>query len=301
MLNNRNTSSVSKRKWLARAVSVAAGCVLSVSPLMAFSKSDDSLHDRLPQALKDRGYITAVGDSYPPYRIVGGSGRISEGVETDLLKALEPMLGVEIRQALVAQLSSLLAGLSTGRYDLSTGPLRTTAERESRYDLIVWKNVELGFLYLNDGNPRMNTFQDLCGKTVAVATGASTEHFVETMSKRCEERNEKPIRKVGLPNQNSIVLAVQSGRADAAALQSSAGYYVQKQNPGHFRMVTDTKEDLGVSELGFVLDKDSALTPVLLEALQQLWASGQYDEIMAKWGLENSRLPEPKLNPSSSK
>jgi len=58
---------------------------------------------------------------------------------------------------------------------------------------------------------------------------------------------------------------------------------------------------LGVLYQGFVMKKNSELSPVLLDALRQLWASGEYARIMEKWGLAPAKADEPKLNPASAK
>ncbi|MGL4858980.1 MAG: hypothetical protein ACRC5A_04440 [Enterobacteriaceae bacterium] len=47
---------------------------------------------------------------------------------------------------------------------------------------------------------------------------------------------------------------------------------------------------------GAVLGKDSPLTPIILEAFQQLFDNGTYAAIMKKWGLEHNMIPAPGFN-----
>jgi polar amino acid transport system substrate-binding protein len=96
-----------------------------------------------------------------------------------------------------------------------------------------------------------------------------------------------------------VVLAVQSGRADAASVQLAAALHLQHQTPGKVYVQTDQTNALGLLNLGFVLKKNSELSPVLLDALKQLHASGEYDRILKKWGLGEARQAQIRLNPAS--
>jgi len=106
---------------------------------------------------------------------------------------------------------------------------------------------------------------------------------------------------VPLADQNATVLAAQSGRADVAGMQLAAALYLQQRNPGKFTIQTDETDGLGILNQGFVLKKNAELSPVLHDALKQVWASGEYGRIMDKWGLTLAKAPEPRLNPSSGK
>lgn len=238
-----------------------------------------------------------VGDSFAPYRIVAPDGKVT-GIETDLASALEPILGVRIEQTIVSNLPALLAGIDTGRYDLSSGPLLSTREREMRYDIVTWLLSKPAFVLPASGK-KPTRLEDLCGMRIAFAAGSISEAYVNKVSERCGGARLPAAQPVGLQDQNAAILAMQSGRADAATSQLASGLYLQHQNPGKFVLLTDQTGALGVLHLGFVSKKDSGLAPVLLEALQRLWASGEYERILARYGLAGAKAPEPMLNPSS--
>lgn len=261
--------------------------------------ADAALFERLPSAVKSSKTIKWVGDSFAPYRIVGDDGKTVTGLETDLARALEPLLGVRIEQHIVSNLPALLAGIDTGRYDMSTGPVLATRPREERYDLVTWLLSKPAFIVPTSGR-KTTKLEDLCGMRLSFAAGSSQEQYAIKVGERCVTGGLPTVRLVPLPDQNATVMAAQAGRADAASMQLAAALYLQKQNPGKFSIQTDQTDALGVLHLGFVMKKNSPLAPVLLDALKQLWASGAYLKILDKWGLANAQAPEPRLNPSSN-
>lgn len=277
---------------------VAGALLFAASPAARAQAAPGNLADRLPAEVRSAGVLKFVGDSFAPYRIVGTDGKTVTGVETDFARALEPLLGVRIEQTIVSNLPALLAGLDTGRYDLSSGPLLSTKAREERYDIVTWLLSKPAFV-MPAGTTATTRLEDLCGMRISFAAGSISETYVNKVSDRCKAGGLPAAQPVGLQDQNAAILAMQSGRADAATSQLASGLYLQQQNPGKFHLQTDQTDALGVLNLGFVLKKDSGLAPVLLEALQRLWASGEYERILAKWGLAPAKAPEPMLNPSS--
>ncbi len=279
-----------------RLLHIVAAALLAASPALATA---NPLFERLPAATKASKTIKVVGDSFPPYRIVGDDGKTVTGVETDLLRALEPLLGIRFEQSVVSNLPAMLAGIDTGRYELSTGPLLSTKPREERYDIVTWMLSKPAFMVPVAGGRKTATLEDLCGLRVSYAAGSSQEQYVKKVDERCVAAKRPTTQPVPLADQNATVLAAQAGRADVASMQLSAALYLQKQNPGKFHVQTDQTDQLGVLHLGFVTRKNSELTPVLFDALKQIWASGEYARILEKWGLGAAKAEMPQVNPSS--
>lgn len=258
------------------------------------------LFDRLPAAVKATRTLKMVGDVFAPYRMVGDDGKTVSGIDTDLARALEPLLGVKIEQTTVSNLPAMLAGLDTGRYDLTTGPLLSTKAREERYDIVTWIVSKPAFVAPTAGGKKLSKLMDLCGLRVAYPAGSAQEPVARQVSDRCVAAGRPALQMVPLADQNATVLATQSGRADATGMQFAAALHLQTTSPGRFQIQTDETDALGILHQGFVLKKGSELTPVLHDALKQLWASGEYARIMEKWGLAAAKAQAPQLNPSSA-
>jgi len=273
------------------ATSVGASAQTATAPLF----------DRLPASVKSAKALKMVGDSFAPYRIVGDDGKTVTGIDADMAKALEPVLGVKIELTIVSNLPAMLAGIDTGRYDLSAGPLLSTKAREERYDIVTWLLSKPAFVLPVAAGRKSSRLEDLCGLRIAFPAGSAQEEYARKVSERCIASKQAPMEMVPLSDQNATVLAAQSGRADVAGMQLAAALYLQQRNPGKFTIQTDETDGLGILNQGFVIRKNSELSPVLNDALKQIWASGEYGRIMDKWGLTLAKAPEPRLNPSSSK
>ncbi|MDO8772639.1 MAG: transporter substrate-binding domain-containing protein [Burkholderiaceae bacterium] len=307
MLITRIQNLICKQMAALRAVQrpLVAGLIMTASLISASQASTHNkppaLFDRLPASVKSTKVLKLVGDSFAPYRIVGEDGKTVTGIDTDLARGLEPILGVKIEQTIVSNLPAMLAGIDTGRYDFTTGPLLSTAAREERYDLLTWLLSKPAFALPVSAGRKTSRLEDLCGLRISYPAGSAQERYVKMVTERCLSAGLAAMQPVGLSDQNATVLAAQAGRADVVGMQLAAALYLQKQNPGKFHIQTDQTDGLGILHQGFVLKKNSELSPVLLDALKQLWASGEYDRIMTKWGMGLSKVSEPKLNPASSK
>lgn len=287
------------RRALSLGVLLTMGVLTSA---VAQVKSESSaLFERLPASIKSAKVIKMVGDSFAPYRIVGDDGKTVTGIDADMAKALEPLLGVKIELTIVSNLPAMLAGIDTGRYDLTAGPLLSTKAREERYDILTWLLSKPAFVVPVASGRKTSKLEDLCGWRISYPAGSAQEEYAKKVSDRCTSANRAPLQMVPLSDQNATVLAAQSGRADVAGMQLAAALYLQQRNPGRFTVQTDETDGLGVLHQGFVLKKNSELSPVLHDALKQLWASGEYARIMDKWGLTLTKAPEPRLNPASAK
>src|SRR5690606_35500902 len=132
------------------AIGVLAGCSTGSSPEPADSPTDAAnqapLYDQLPDAIKERGYITIAGDTHPPYRTIEESGEIT-GIDPDLQAALSEQLGVPFQIETASGLDAMLTGMLSGRYDAFNGPVRATPERLQDFDGIVWMTTRTSYLF----------------------------------------------------------------------------------------------------------------------------------------------------------
>src|SRR5690606_17180390 len=98
---------------------------------------DQSLHDRLPQKIRDAGSMISVNNgSFPPYEIVEGTKMT--GASADMTDALGKLLGVEIRHETVGGLPALLTGVNSGRYQFAFGPVGDYKPRQENNDFVDW-------------------------------------------------------------------------------------------------------------------------------------------------------------------
>jgi len=288
---------------LRRLVSAAAlGAVLLGSSWSASAQQRPApLFERLPAAVKSAKVLKVVGDSFAPYRIVGDDGKTVTGIDADFARALEPLLGVKLEISIVSNLPAMLAGIDTGRYDFSMGPLLSTKAREERYDILTWIVSKPAFVIPVASGKKAAKIEDLCGWRIAYPNGSTAqEEVIRQVSARCVAARLPALTPVALADQNATVLAAQAGRADVAGMQLAGGLYLNSQNPGRFTILTDSTDQLGILHQGFIMKKGSELSAVMRDAMRTLFASGEYARIMDKWGLSPAKASEPRLNPSST-
>ncbi|MFC4855907.1 transporter substrate-binding domain-containing protein [Actinophytocola glycyrrhizae] len=294
MLKSRGTLLVSLA--MALLATTACGSSDSQDPATA-GGAGNARHDKLPQQFKDSGVIRFAGDSHPPYRILGADGKTVTGIDRDLQQALGEVLGVRTEITIVPGLPSALSGMLAGRYDAFNGPVKDTAEREEKFDAIVWMVTRTAYLVPRSGSAGIDASDDLCGKRVAGVDGSIIEDQVVRLTDWCAGRNEPAVEFIGLADTNGTILAAKSGRADAVGMTESAALDAMAAEKNEFTYVTQTDEQgAGVDQLAMLVPKSGGLGPVMFEAFEEIFANGEYERIMKEYGLEKVAVDEPKLN-----
>ena len=91
-------------------------------------------------------------------------------------------------------------------------------------------------------------------------------------------------------------LATQAGRADLAGMTLTAALHAAHISEGRFEVYTDETGSLGTDLLSLFVTKRSGLAPVMLAAMQHIVASGEYQRVMAKWGVTAVSVQAPRMN-----
>ncbi|WP_169294667.1 transporter substrate-binding domain-containing protein [Advenella sp. EE-W14] len=290
------------KKRLLRQVVLATSSLLTAGyALTTHANSSAPLYKELPEAVKKAGKIHVAGDQLPPYRITAEDGRTMKGLEVELMQALQKQLGVPFETTVVANGPAIFTGVDTGRYDISFGPALATAEREKRYDVIPWLLSKPAFILPTQHGLKTEKILDLCGRRISVMSGSAAIREVEIMDGMCEKAGLKKTQQIVMPDQNSTLLAAQSGRADAFSMQYAAALHLLKTRPGEYTAQTDETNTLTTLRLGMILKNNSPLSPVMVTAMQNLVDNGEYQKILDNWGLAPASIDVIQLNPNSNK
>lgn len=280
------------------AISSAHATTKIANPTVPMTKIDPTapLYARLPEKVRQTGVLRFVGDSHPPYRIVSDDRKIREGIDADMSRALERVLGVPVEHHVVNSLSATLGGLEAGRYDVAMGPGLATLERQKRFDGVSWMITRPSFVFPTDRPSRYGRVEDLCGKRIAYVAGSVTERVTNRVIERCEKAGLAPAIHVPLVDGNMTLIATQAGRADLAGMTLTAALHAAHVNGERFRVFSDETNVLGVDLLSLFVTKRSELSPVMLAAMEAIFKSGDYQRIMAKWGVTAVSVTSPRLN-----
>ncbi len=258
---------------------------------------DAPLYDELPEEIREAGRITIAMDTHPPYRTIEESGDIT-GIDPDLQAALSEQLGVPFEPETTSGLDAMLTGMLSGRFDAFNGPVRVTPERQEDFDTIVWMTTRTSYLYLTEREGELGDPEALCGARVAGVSGSVTESQLELYTEWCEQEGLEAPEYIGLEDTNATVLAINSDRADFAGTTQAAAIDIQAESPGDYEYVAQSDEQgAGVDQLAMFIPKGFGLTEPMFAAFEEIFDNGQYDEVMTDWGLTDTTVEEPVLNP----
>jgi polar amino acid transport system substrate-binding protein len=262
--------------------------------------ADAPLYDQLPDAIKDAGAITMAGDTHPPYRTIEEDGSFT-GIDPDLQAALSEQLGVPFEIETASGLDAMLTGMLSGRYDGFNGPVRATPEREADFDAIVWMTTRTSYVYPADREEEFPDSEAVCGTRVAGVTGSVTETQLQRLNEWCVEEDLPQAEFIGLEDTNATILALNSDRADLVGTTQASAIDLLAQQPDQYGYVMQTDEQgAGIDQLAMFLPKDTGLTEPMFAAFQAIFEDGQYEDIMAKYGIEDAAVDEPTLNPNTA-
>jgi len=265
-----------------------------------------SLHDQLPQAVKDKGELAMATDaSYAPIEFTNDGGKTFQGFDVDLANAIGKKLGVKITIK-NAQFDGILAGVNGGRFDFSMSAFTDNKERQKQNDFVTYFQAGTS-IGVKTGNPKNITSQDdLCGKKVAAETG-TTQYLALTKDKddsgaltlrgTCLSKHLAAPVAVALEDQNAVNQALVAGRADAFISDSPVVDYQAKLENGQIQQGGTTTD---VAPYGIALPKGSPLTAVFQKAVAALIADGTYTTIVKTWGLQKGAVTESKINAAVS-
>lgn len=257
----------------------------------------ERIREMVPQEYADAGEITAVNSgSFPPYTIVQEDGTV-EGASAELADAVGEVWGIEVNHVTADGLSSILTGMSSGRFDFAFGPVGDFKERQQENDFVDYVQEFVVFA-VEQGNPQgIEGLDTTCGLKIAVQAGGSAEKVIKEQSQACEDGGEAAIEVMSFKDQPQSILAVRSGRADAFFSSQAPLTYFVEQSEGELELA-GTGQENGFDTLyqGAVVAKGDELGPLLQETLALLFESGVYEDVMTEWKLTDNMIDEPGMN-----
>ncbi|MEU9198967.1 ABC transporter substrate-binding protein [Streptomyces sp. NPDC048332] len=272
------------------------------------SAAASSPADLLPADIKSKGVIKVGSDiAYPPVEFKDGSGK-TVGIDPDLAAALGKELGVEF-QFENGTFDTLVTGLRAKRYDIAMSAMTDTKDRQNGVDPETKKKVGEGVdfvdyftagvsIYTKKGDDQgIKTWADLCGKKIAVQRNTVSNDLAKAESKKCT--GGKKIAIESYDNDLQAQTRLRSGGADAGSSDFPVAAYAVKTSGGgkDFQLVGEQVE---AAPYGIAVAKgNDQLTKAIQAALAAIIKNGEYEKIIAKWGVEAGAVTEAKLNGGS--
>lgn len=242
----------------------------------------------VPAEFEGKTLKIATDAAYAPSEFVDTDGKTIVGFDVDLGKAIGEKLGLDV-EFQNATFDGILAGVESGKFDMSMSSFTDTKEREEQVDFVTYFSAGTSFFVNSDGGPDVQSLDDLCGLKVAVQKGTTQQEDAEAQQKKCDEE----IDLQTYPDQNGANQALASGRAEVSFADSPVAAYQVKLSKGDFKLVG---EAYGAAPYGIALPKGSPLAAPIQKALEALIADGTYEEILKEWGVESGAIANPEIN-----
>ena len=201
------TSPLSRRTVVkaAAALALAAASLAPALPAMAQSTLERAKAD---------GYIRVGFANEAPFGFATPAGKLT-GEAPEVAKAVLAKMGLAQVDGVLTEFGPLIPGLKAGRFDIIAAGMFINPKRCAE---INFSEPSYGIgqaMLVKEGNPKAikdySSFKDNADLKLAVMAGAVEGGYAK-------DAGVPEAQVVSLPDQSSLVAAVQSGRADGAAL-----------------------------------------------------------------------------------
>src|SRR5689334_4520151 len=162
---------VSMSKRLATATPVGVPALVLLMAWLAFTLVAACAQAASLDEIKKRGYmIVATEDDFRPFEFVKDGKPV--GFDNELVEELRKYAPFEIKQEILPW-TGLLAGVSTGKYDIAVTAAIITKERKQSLDFTSPIADATHYYVKRKSDNSINAIKDLNGKTVGVQAGSA--------------------------------------------------------------------------------------------------------------------------------
>lgn len=218
----------------------------------------------------------------PPGHYTEQDGSTPAGVAVDMLNALGKELTVPV-EILNLKLAGIFAALDTGKCDAVMSSLSKTPERAQKYNFVDYWAVASGLL-VKKGNPgNLRAYTDLSGKRVAVLLGSANHRRLDAINEEFTKAG-KPKIDIAAFGANTVAFHdLDLGRVDAMVSDTLTLSFFLNRSNGKFEI---GGTPVPPATLGMVTAKSATdLAAALRTALDNINASGEFPQLIKKWGV----------------
>jgi len=288
--------SATGRKWLIAVLAAAIGPLSWISAVpTAFAA--DKLNDLLPERIRKAGEIHVASNSaYPPFAFKNEAGEAS-GLESGLIRAMAEKLGIKVKFTSI-DFTSILPGVSAGRFDVGSGGFNNTEERRKVVEFVNYANAASGII-VRKGNPSKVSLANLCGKTIAASEGSAQRANLGKLSEKCKAEGKPAIEMPTLKGTPAMVVALKSERVEGVYIDKAVGnYLVGRDSTVEALSGVVADPDGNRVVMGILMKKDDMeLAKALQAGLNAAIKEGTYAKVLKEWNIPDElSLKEATIN-----
>lgn len=257
--------------------------------------ADPALVAKLPAKIKAAGVIKVGTDAtYQPNEYLDTDGKTVIGMDVDLFNAVMAKFGVKTEWQPTG-FDSIILGVSSGKYDVGVSSFSINAKRMQEATMVSYFKAGTQWV-VPKGNPKNINPDNACGLKVAVQKGTVQVDDLTARSKKCTDGGKPAIQQLVDPDQAKVTAMVQSGKADAMAVDLPPAIAAVQLTNGSVQLLGEQYDS---APYGFVLPKaETDFGGAIVQALKSMEADGSYKAILAKWKAEGGSISDFAVNPS---
>ena len=272
---------------------VLAALMTATLALPAMAEVDAAAQALLPEANKSSGKLLVVTSlAYPPMEYTDAGSEELKGFDIDLAREIAARLGLE-PEFVNVEFPQLIPQVVTGRSEMIISAFSDKMERQAQLDFIDYFNTGNIFYTTADHKDEIRDEKDLCGKTIAVATGTSWVTWAEDVGKaNCPADNLYNV--IQIPTQAEHIMQIKQGRAQASVIGIEGLADLEINEPGAFYQIGEAGDH---NPYGIAFEKsNTGLRDAALAALNGMLADGTYMEIVTRYHLDVGAVGEFVIN-----
>lgn len=241
------------------------------------------------------GYLTVAttASNSPPIGLWASDNKTLIGSDPDFARLLADSLGLKLK-LVPAAWEDWPLGLTAGRYDVAMFNIAVTEERKKRFDFATYRADNHAFAVKADSAiTAIKGREDVAGKRIIVGSGTNQEKILLSWDAKNRAQGLAPVQPIYLNDDASATLALLSGRADASfGPQAMAAWKVASR--GQTKIVGHGPFRAWVA---VTTKKGNGLDVALQQAINGAITSGQYQQVLARWGEQEEGVEASQVNP----
>lgn len=282
---------------LAGCSSTSGGTENTSSTSLVPQSDQGVLKEQVPSDFKS-GIKVATQADIAPLTFTTDSGEIT-GFDQDLMKAMSEVLGVPIKVEPVT-FENLILGVESGTYDF-VADTTIKKERLKKYDMLSYLTSSYSVATLASADALPTEETALCGFPLGIVIGEiSGEYVRNVIDPQCAAKGLPAVATTEYKDFAGMILAVRGGNVKGLIADTMTfGYFQKKGDGSDFKFNGPARLDESMSGYSFMKTQGGKLAPVVQKALEKLIEDGAYAKIQDKYGLGQSGVKAPALNPET--
>jgi polar amino acid transport system substrate-binding protein len=266
------TSKLTRSNSISRRLTLGLAAALMAMPMLAGSASAGSLDE-----VKKRGLIVATEDDFRPFEFVKDGQ--PTGFDNELIADLRKYAPFPIKQEILPW-TGILAGVSTGKYDVAITAVIMTKERKQSLDFTSPIADATHYYVKRKDDKSISSIKDLNGKTVGVQAGSALLGRLPELGAMLEKTGGKLGKVVEYTSYPEAYQDLALGRVDYVV-----NTVINLQTLAAEKPIFEVGQAVsGPSFPAWAVAKDNKeLLAFLNEFIAKEKASGRFAELQKKW------------------